>query len=282
MNPIDRAASLSTIDLSRLLARNLEEGAVFVQDRDYLNGDTIVRLAEGRTGPGGGEWYRLSDPASLQSLLSQEGFIIEAVSEDRNDVCISLFETSFVSYGFATPVRRLRNKRKQKIEIRESVEGIKDQVRGNRALLKHFILLSDEYRKNPQLSSKEAKASMQSLMRGLYDSGAGDIAASFGAVEFEPDVLSWVSLFDVIGEQTLAQFLGIDSVAEIPGADLNQRADEIRQLAGADAVPPDEPEKILAGRDSGYAGLTIQEKMRRNAVAANPVMGHWNTRRRTA
>ncbi len=279
MNPIDRAASLSTIDLSRLLARNLEEGAVFVQDRDYLNGDTIVRLAENRSGQGGGEWFRLSDEASLQPLLTKEGFIVEDVSGDGNDVLLSFFETSFASYGYAQPVRRLRGQKRRKVAIRESVEGIKGAVRDNRALLKHFILLSDEYRKNPQLSSKEAKASMQSLMRGLYDSGSGDIAASYGAVEFEPDVLSWVSLFDVIGEQTLAQFLGIDSVAEIPGADINQRADEIRQLAGADDVPPDEPEKILASRETGYAGLSIKERMRRADIARNPVMGHYNTRR---
>src|SRR5215217_1877232 len=111
MNPIDRTASLSTIDLSRLLARNLDEGAVFVQDRDYLTGDTIVRLSENRTGAGGGEWFRLSDPSTLQPLLSKEGFIVEAVSEDGNDVCLSFFETSFVSYGYAQPVRRLRNKK---------------------------------------------------------------------------------------------------------------------------------------------------------------------------
>ncbi len=246
-------SSLSPHDFLAFIIRNMEPGAHIVRE-DSGEGEGFVRLEENAVpGASSSKWF----PASvhgLSPLLTRQSVVVEAVSEDGQQVLVSFPESSYTSFGYAVPVRRLRARR-QRMAIRESTDAIKDQIRGNRALLRHFILLSDEYRKNPQLNSKEAQAAMQSLMRGLWDSGSGDLASSYGAVEFEPDTLAWVGLFDTIGEQTLAQFLGIQSVAEIPGADLEQRTSEIMADADADAIPPDEPEKILAGYEYPKANL---------------------------
>lgn len=261
--------SLSLADFRQFVLRNLEPGARFLRE-DGAEGEGFVRTSDTAL-RGGGRWHPVTE-AGLAPALLHHDIVVEAVADGQ--VLLSFPESSYISYGFAAPAKRLRGRRRRRAVV-ESVEGIKDQIRGNRALLRHFVILSDEYRKDPQLSSKEAEAAMKCLMRGLYDSGSGDIATAFGAVEFEPDPLAWVSLMDAVGEQTLAQFLGIQSVAELPGADLDQRVDDVMGSVDQASQPvDDDAAKLLA---STVRRSTVNERVRRAAVAGNH-MAHYYRR----
>jgi len=275
MNPPDRASSLDPQNLLAFLKRNLEPGTTFLREDSDAGISFVVAghstLAEGADQ----KWYHLT-PEGVMGLASAQALVLESVDLERNQVLMSVQETSFISYGFAAPVRRM--KRKRRFPIRESADGIKDAIRGNRSLLKHFISLSDAYKADPQLSSKQAKTAMQAILKSLYDAGSSDVAASYGQVDFEPNQMAWISFFDQIGEQTLGEFLGISDTSEIPGANLDQRADDIRKQAGADEVPETDPAALLASTPPRASNL--QERRKRFDAALKPMARYYTQHRR--
>lgn len=106
----------------------------------------------------------------------------------------------------------------------EEISSFKEFLRSNKTALKKFIQLHDMYRADGNLNSKDADELTADLMT-LFK---GTAVSTLGTAKWEPNKLAFSLFLDQIGEQPLADFLGIDSVADIPNADLETRADEIR------------------------------------------------------
>lgn len=85
----------------------------------------------------------------------------------------------------------------------------------NLPLVQHIVNLRKAYLEDPHLGSKEATTSMAAIMHHLWRKDE-KAAYYFGRVTFEPNIDSFIALFDDIGNQPLGPYLGIKSVNDIP------------------------------------------------------------------
>lgn len=94
-------------------------------------------------------------------------------------------------------------------------QPLKDLAQHNLPLVQHIVNLRKAYLEDPHLGSKEAETSMAAIMHHLWrkDERA---AYYFGRITFEPNIDSFIALFDDIGSQPLGPYLGIKSSEEIP------------------------------------------------------------------
>lgn len=263
-------------DFFEMFTRNLEPDAFFAVEHNIVRRSANETQADPSVHLGESSWYPLTE-SGLLPLLNKHAFVINEVRDEH--VAVSIVETSFACYGYAAPIRRRGRDKRKKKAIRESVEDLKSMIAAERAMLKHFVSLSDAYKRDPQLSSTEAKTSMEVLLSGLYSRNP-EQAAMFGQVEFEPNQMAWIQLFDQIGSQTLGEFLGINSMADIPGGDLDARADEIRQQAGADTPPAETaPEAMVASKPSKPSSLC--ERLQKQNLSVNPMSRYfWKQKQR--
>lgn len=124
------------------------------------------------------------------------------------------------------------------------LDGFKDFLRTNKTALKRFIQLHDLYREEGSLASKDAQQITSDLMT-LFK---GTESSQLGVAKWEPNQLAFSMFLDSIGNQPLADFLGIESVADLPNADLEARADEIRDKAVKEPEEPPTPQLSSAKR----------------------------------
>ena len=121
-------------------------------------------------------------------------------------------------------------------------------VRDNRSALKFFIQLYDNFRSDdPQLQTKESIQAMTGILRLMAGSSS---ITQYGTAEWKPDPLSFISLLDQIGDTSLANFIGITDMADIPGVDIEARADAIRKpvLDAEEADSVVDQSKLVASR----------------------------------
>lgn len=116
--------------------------------------------------------------------------------------------------------------------------GFKEFLRTNKTGLKKFIRLHDLYKSEGDLSSKDAT----NLMADLMTLFKGTESSTLGSAVWEPNALSFATFLDSIGETPLAEFLGISSISELPDADMDTRADEIRKDAIQKPEEPPQPQ----------------------------------------
>lgn len=135
--------------------------------------------------------------------------------------------------------------------VMDTHDRLRTLARDNRTVLKFLLQLYDLYRgDDKQLSSKEAGTAMVGVLRSMAAQSIPDIA-QYGNIEWKPDPISFIEFFDSIGDKSMAEFLGISDMSDIPGVDLEMRADEIRSKAlksrEADAGTKEDASKIVAG-----------------------------------
>lgn len=153
------------------------------------------------------------------------------------------------------------------------LDGFKEFLRTNKTALKRFIQLHDLYREEGSLASKDAQQITSDLMT-LFK---GTESSQLGVAKWEPNQLAFSMFLDDIGNQPLADFLGIDSVADLPNADLETRADEIRDKSIKKPEEPPMPQlssakqvranPLAEGRTSGI-GRGSFLRLHREAVTA--------------
>lgn len=94
-------------------------------------------------------------------------------------------------------------------------DPLKNLAKNNLPLVQHIVNLRKAYLEDPHLGSKEATTSMAAIMHHLWRKDE-KAAYYFGRVTFEPNIDSFIALFDDIGNQPLGPYLGIKSLNDIP------------------------------------------------------------------
>ncbi len=109
------------------------------------------------------------------------------------------------------------------------LEPLKKLAKKSLPLIQHIVALKQAYMEDPQLGSKEAKTEMAAIMSLLFRDEEAAVYF-FGQVLFEPNIGSFISLFDDLGSQKLGPYLGITNLDQIPG-----------QKGGAEGLPTPTP-----------------------------------------
>ncbi len=148
--------------------------------------------------------------------------LIETLTDSPADTLPELTPEAPEMGGGSTPVSQ------------DEMDQFKDFLRSDITALKIFIRLNDMYRKDGNLNSKDAKEATANLM-SLFK---GTESSRLGVAKWEPNQLAFAMFLDELGNQPIADFLGIDSVADLPNADLESRADDIRKKS---IKKPEEP-----------------------------------------
>jgi len=155
----------------------------------------------------------------------------------------------------------------------DELSGFKDFLKTNKTALKIFIRLYDLYREDGNLNSKDA----QGLTSDLMSLFKGTESSQLGVAKWEPNQLAFAMFLDEIGDQPLAEFLGIKSVADLPNADLESRADDIRKSSIEKPQEPPQPQlssvkpkarnPLAECRTAGYGRGSFM-RLHREAVTA--------------
>jgi hypothetical protein len=118
---------------------------------------------------------------------------------------------------------------------------LKEVVASNRFALRNLISLYNAFRgDDPQLQSKDSKMAMQAILSAISKKDA-ERASYFGQMTWEPDALKFAEFLSSVGDDTLAQHLGISSPDEIPTPDASDI--EGAELDGEELdIGNDEPE----------------------------------------
>lgn len=135
----------------------------------------------------------------------------------------------------------------EKLLNESSDEFIRRVAKADRFALRSLINLYNAFRgDDPQLQSKDSKLAMQALLNALSKDDP-DRATIFGRMNWEPDALKFAEFLSQIGDQTLAQFLGINSHDDIPSQDTDLESsleDESSEepIGDDESDEPDDPE----------------------------------------
>lgn len=134
-------------------------------------------------------------------------------------------------------------------------EELKKLAKGDISVLKNLINLHKLYSgDDPQLTSKEADLAIGILLQKLYQKNPR-AAHYLGKLTWEAELVNWVGFLDQIGDQTLAQYLGINSTEEIPIGQASGIGDEM----GLDDDPEQSDLEAAIMDDEGSYGMDEPE-----------------------
>ena len=142
-------------------------------------------------------------------------------------------------------------------ESMDITDLMKQVASSNRFALRNLISLYNAFRgDDPQLQGKDAKVAMQAILSAMVKTDP-ERSGYFGRMSWEPDSLKFAEFLSGIGDQTLAQYLGISSPEDIPVPGGGEDA------IGVDAPEGDDDAKSRADGSEdllgGYGGEEDEE-----------------------
>jgi hypothetical protein len=120
-----------------------------------------------------------------------------------------------------------------------SYQSVKELVKGDLGVLKQVTFLNKQYHgDDPRLTSKESQTAMSAVLSKLFYKD-DRTAFYMGQMEWKPNLSTWMRFFDMIGDEPLGKFFGINSPEDIPGFEgLDSPQSEVG-AAFAPEPPPD-------------------------------------------
>ena len=123
-------------------------------------------------------------------------------------------------------------------------DALKSLAKRDLPTLRHLAALKKVHDSQANLTGKDASLAIQAILNRL-DQINPAAAAQLGQKNWEPNALSWIELFDTIGDQKLGKYIGIKDHASIPTGSAIE--------AGTD----DEP--VAPANDDGEEGTAAPE-----------------------
>jgi hypothetical protein len=123
-------------------------------------------------------------------------------------------------------------------------DALKSLAKRDLPTLRHLAALKKVHDSQANLTGKDASLAIQAILNRL-DQVDPAAAAQLGQKNWEPNALSWIELFDTIGDQKLGEYIGIKDHASIPTGSAIE--------AGTD----DEP--VAPANDDGEEGTAAPE-----------------------
>lgn len=101
----------------------------------------------------------------------------------------------------------------------DSFSALKELAKSDLGVLKQIAYLNKQYHgDDPRFSDKQSAVAMASILSKLLY--ADDRTAYFmGSMDWKPNISVWMRFFDMVGDEPLGKFLGINSSEELPTMD---------------------------------------------------------------
>ena len=130
-------------------------------------------------------------------------------------------------------------------------DELKELARTDVSVLKNLVNLQKLYQgDDPQLSDKKSTLAAGVVLQKLYLSNP-KAAHYLGRMQWEPELVNWMGFFDQVGNNTLAQFLGINSMEEIPLGQAGGDGDVAAPAGGEEVGPPPSDAEVPDLDDAG-------------------------------
>lgn len=128
----------------------------------------------------------------------------------------------------------------------DSYTSLKELVKNDLGVLKQVTFLNKQYHgDDPRLTSKESKVAMSAVLSKLFYTD--DRSAFYlGSMEWTPNLSVWMRFLDMIGDQPLGKFFGINSAEDLPSFEGSDMGGELGSIFPHGVTPSSAPENATA------------------------------------